>query len=166
MMRVLASSARDDEEVEASVERDGDHVVVRMDKQTYRLKVVAGDGGRLEVHDEEGRTHLVEVVGTDLRVDGLAFPLKVRKAPPKVEGAMRGTGGAAGVTTVKPPMPGKIAKVQVKSGDAVQPGDVLVILEAMKMQNEIISPVEGVVKSMEVKVGDSIDSKKVICTIE
>lgn len=165
-MRVLAASGTGDE-VEASVERDGeDHIVVKIGEASYRLQVFVGEGGRLEVQDDQGRTHVVEVVGTDLRVDGLAFPFQVRKAPPKVEGAMRGGGGAAGMTTVKPPMPGKIAKVLVSPGDAVQPGDVLVILEAMKMQNEIVSPVEGTVKGIEVKVGDSIDSKRVICTIE
>ncbi len=163
-MRVLASTGGD--EVEVSVERDGDDIVVGLEGEEHRFRVSKEDGGRIEVEDKEGRLHLVEMVGTDLRVAGMAFPLSVRKAPPKVEGAMRGSGAHAGLTTVKPPMPGKVARVEVSPGDTVQAGEVLVILEAMKMQNEIVAPVEGTIKSVDVKEGDSIDMKRVICTIE
>ncbi len=164
MPRVLA--VRGDQEVEADVQRYADEVIVRIGDVEHRFRVEATSGGRLEMRMEDGTLHVVEVVGTDLRVDGHAYPLEVRKAPPKVAGAMRGAGASGGVTKVKPPMPGKIVKIAVAPGDRVQPGEVLVILEAMKMQNEIVSPVEGTVRAVGVKEGESIDAKKVLCEIE
>ncbi|MBW3581637.1 MAG: biotin/lipoyl-binding protein [Euryarchaeota archaeon] len=79
---------------------------------------------------------------------------------------MKGGGAASGITQVKPPMPGKVVKVAVSAGDVVQAGDVLVVLEAMKMQNEIVSPVEGTVKSVGVENGENIDAKRVLVEIE
>ena len=52
---------------------------------------------------------------------------------------------AAGATTVSAPMPGKVLSINVKAGDAVKSGDVLLILEAMKMQNEIMAPADGTI---------------------
>jgi glutaconyl-CoA/methylmalonyl-CoA decarboxylase subunit gamma len=165
-VRVIAS--RDEDEIEADVRRAGDDdnvVLVTIGGEEHRFRFTAGTGGRIEMEDQEGRLHVVEVVGTDLRVDGLPYRVALRKAPPQVRGAMGGAGGAGGVTRVKPPMPGKIVKVAVKAGDRVQAGDMLVVLEAMKMQNEIVSPVEGTVKSVAVEEGETIDAKRVICEI-
>lgn len=63
---------------------------------------------------------------------------------------------AAGDTTVSAPMPGKIVKLVASVGQAVNAGDVLLILEAMKMQNEITAPAAGTVKSFAVNAGDSV----------
>lgn len=163
-MRVLADHG--EHQVEADVRREGDTVTVRIGETEHVFRIIGEDNGRLELELDGGKVHVVEIVGPDLRVDGRPFALTARKAPPHVPGAMRGAGGPGGATSVKPPMPGKIVKVAVSAGDHVQPGEVLVILEAMKMQNEIVSPIEGTVKSVGVKEGESIDSKRVICEIE
>jgi glutaconyl-CoA decarboxylase len=63
---------------------------------------------------------------------------------------------AAGTTTVDAPMPGKVLSVNVKKGDKVASGDVLLILEAMKMQNEIMAPSDGVVSDIRVNAGDTV----------
>ena len=57
----------------------------------------------------------------------------------------RAAAGAAGAVAVKAPMPGNILDVKVKAGASVKAGDVLVILEAMKMENEIVAPQDGTV---------------------
>ncbi len=64
----------------------------------------------------------------------------------------------AGAETIKAPMPGSILKVQVNTGDAVKKGQVLCILEAMKMENEIISPRDGVVAAVMVQKGVSVNA--------
>lgn len=66
--------------------------------------------------------------------------------------------------TVNSPMPGNILSVNVKVGDAVKKGDVLMILEAMKMENEIMSPCDGTVKSV-VASGISVETGTVLCEI-
>ena len=65
---------------------------------------------------------------------------------------------AAGAVQVNSPMPGNILDVKVSAGQAVQAGDVLVILEAMKMENEIVAPQDGTVASVSVKKGDTVNS--------
>ncbi|MFA6075104.1 MAG: biotin/lipoyl-containing protein [Negativicutes bacterium] len=57
---------------------------------------------------------------------------------------------------VNAPMPGKIVKVTVTAGQAVKQGDVVIILEAMKMQNEIKTPVDGVIKAINVEPGQTV----------
>ena len=66
--------------------------------------------------------------------------------------------GAAGAVTVKAPMPGNILDVKVKAGDSVKAGDVLAILEAMKMENEIVAPQDGTIASVNVNKGDTVNS--------
>ena len=69
------------------------------------------------------------------------------KAAPAPAAAPKAAAGAAGAVTVKAPMPGNILDVKVKAGASVKAGDVLVILEAMKMENEIVAPQDGTVAS-------------------
>ena len=71
----------------------------------------------------------------------------------------------AGGQSVKAPMPGNILDVKVQNGQNVKKGDVLVILEAMKMENEIQAPCDGKVTSVNVRKGDSVETQAVICTI-
>jgi glutaconyl-CoA/methylmalonyl-CoA decarboxylase subunit gamma len=65
---------------------------------------------------------------------------------------------AAGGFTVKAPMPGSVLEVKVKEGDVVNDGAVLIILEAMKMENELTAPQAGTVSSVLVKKGDTVNS--------
>ncbi len=67
--------------------------------------------------------------------------------------------------TVTSPMPGTILDVKVANGAAVKKGDVLMILEAMKMENEIICPCDGTVASVNTTKGSSVDTGAVLCVI-
>ena len=72
---------------------------------------------------------------------------------------------AAGAQTVTAPMPGTILKVNVSNGQAVKKGDVLMILEAMKMENEIMAPCDATVSSVNVSNGASVETGTVLCTL-
>ncbi len=61
---------------------------------------------------------------------------------------------------IVPPMPGKVIEVRVKEGDRVRKGDVLLVLEAMKMRNELTSPVDGVVRGLAVSPGANARAKE------
>ena len=64
----------------------------------------------------------------------------------------------AGATTVEAPMPGKILNIKVSEGQAVKFGEVVVIMEAMKMETEIVAPADGTVSKILVKAVDSVDT--------
>ena len=69
---------------------------------------------------------------------------------------------AAGSATISAPMPGKVLEVKVKAGDAVKSGDVLMILEAMKMQNEIMAPADGTISDVRVSAGQTVGTGDVM----
>jgi biotin carboxyl carrier protein len=66
------------------------------------------------------------------------------------------------VKDIKAPMPGLIIDIKVEEGIVVKKGDPLIILEAMKMENIIKSPGEGVVKKIQVKKGDSVEKNQIL----
>ena len=69
-------------------------------------------------------------------------------------------------TAVEAPMPGTILKILVSNGQAVKNGDAVVVLEAMKMENEITAPCDGTVTAVCVNTGDNVDAGKVLVTIK
>ena len=73
---------------------------------------------------------------------------------------------ATGGTAVNSPMPGTILDVKVNVGDTVTEGQVLMILEAMKMENDIVAPVAGKVVAINVKKGDSVNSNDALASIQ
>ena len=93
----------------------------------------------------------------------VAAPVAPKAAPaaPKAAPAPAVAGG----TAVKAPMPGNIMKINVKAGDAVKKGDVLVVLEAMKMENDICAPADGTVASVEVSQGATVETDAVLVTL-
>ncbi|MCD7974463.1 MAG: biotin/lipoyl-binding protein [Phascolarctobacterium sp.] len=72
---------------------------------------------------------------------------------------------AAGAATVSAPMPGKVLEVKCKVGDAVKSGDVLMILEAMKMQNEIMAPSDGTISDVFVAAGQTVNTGDVMIVL-
>jgi len=73
---------------------------------------------------------------------------------------------SAGATVVNAPIPGTVLDVQVTPGKAVKSGDILLILEAMKMENEIMSPVDGTIDVVQVSKGDAVNAGDLLVTIK
>ncbi|UCE39700.1 MAG: biotin/lipoyl-binding protein [Thermoplasmata archaeon] len=92
-----------------------------------------------------------ETAGTDVTT-----LVEERELPPKTAAAADG---------ILAPMPGKVVAVKVNLGDDVKPGDVVVILEAMKMENEITSNRDGKISEVRVKEGDSVDADDVLVVV-
>ncbi len=74
--------------------------------------------------------------------------------------------GSKGSVVVSAPMPGKILGVKTEVGKAVKKGDVLMVLEAMKMENEIVAPQDGTVASVETTVGAQVESGDTLVTLD
>ncbi|ASI98250.1 acetyl-CoA carboxylase biotin carboxyl carrier protein subunit [Thermococcus celer] len=148
-----------------------------------KVKVIV-DGVEYEVEVEElgaggfkvafdGKEYTVEAKGLGIDVGALSsvqapassvpaqVPAAAPVAPvstpaPAAPATPSAAPGGEGVVTA--PMPGKILRILVKEGDSVKTGQGLLVLEAMKMENEIPSPKDGVIKKILVKEGDTVDT--------
>jgi glutaconyl-CoA/methylmalonyl-CoA decarboxylase subunit gamma len=151
---------------------------LRLDGMEYEVKqqgrAILIDGKRFEpevLGDSvtlEGHSHKVEIEVGHALVDGIVYPFET-------EGLERRRSGGAGVLKASPIagdgavtaiMPGLIIKVLVEAGQAVATGDPLVVLEAMKMESDICSPRDGVIKQVVVKAGDSVRQNQVLVIVE
>ena len=114
-----------------------------------------------------GVTYTVEVeeVGATASAPVAAAPVAAPAAAPKAAPAAPKASGAAGAVSVKAPMPGNIMKVNCKVGASVKKGEVLMVLEAMKMENDICAPQDGVVASVEVAQGASVETDALLVTL-
>ncbi len=114
------------------------------------------------------RRFRVNVNGNEYDITVEEIDASAAKAAPAPKAAPKAEAPAAAPAdgeTVKSPMPGTILKVNVSNGAAVKKGDVLMVLEAMKMENEIMGPCDGKVTSVTVAQGASVESGAVLCTI-
>lgn len=90
-----------------------------------------------------------------------AAPVAAAPAPAAAPAA----GGAEGSVKVAAPMPGKILAIKANQGQAVKRGEVIMILEAMKMENEITAPEDGTIAGINVAVGDSVESGDTLASL-
>ena len=105
----------------------------------------------------------VEEVGASTRTSApkaapKAAPKKATKAAPKAS-------AGAGSVKVSSPMPGKILSVKKNVGDSVSKGDTILVLEAMKMENDIVAPEDGTIASIDVNEGTSVEAGAVLATL-
>ena len=90
---------------------------------------------------------------------------KAAPAPKAAAPKAAAPAGAQGGVKVNAPMPGKILGIKVSAGQAVKKGDVLLVLEAMKMENEIVAPQDGTVASVNTSVGEQVEAGAVLATL-
>lgn len=104
---------------------------------------------------------VVEEVGTE----GAAPVVSAPVAPKPAAAPKAAPAGKAGATVIKAPMQGNLIKINVKPGDSVKKGDVLCVLEAMKMENDIMAPADGVVVTVDAVKGSSVPTDAVLLTL-
>lgn len=93
-----------------------------------------------------------------------AASLPKRQQPPAELPAASASAGATGAKKVESPMPGTIVKVNISAGNKISKGEVAIILEAMKMENEITAPDDGVVAAVNVTAGSNVDTGTILFT--
>ena len=142
-----------------------------MKEYKYKIKGVPYE---VKINSVEENIAKVEVNGVEFEVElekpvaapkpvvrAVAAPVKTIEAPKAAQEAV-----PAGVTAVKAPLPGTAIDIKVAVGDTVKKGQTIVILEAMKMENNIDSERDGKITAIKVKKGDSVMEGSVLVTIE
>lgn len=167
----------DNKEFRVEIERGSEGFNVLLDGKRVKAEVIGAFGGgitsrELPVHLSlivENKVYDVVIENKDtISVDGERFRVKVEDemlsyycgigAKPKVEHAEE--------VAVRVPMPGLVIEVEVAEGDKVKAGDGLVIIEAMKMQNEMKAPRDGIVRQVAVKKGMAVNGGDTLVIIE
>ncbi len=154
----------------------GKLVIVRVDGEIYQAEVKKDSEG-MDIQ-LDGKNCRVELDGGHVSVDGLKHRVEVRNlrrgkpswysaaAKPGDQMAREAMGEAAsGEEMVYPPMPGSVVSIKVKEGDVVKAGTPILVLEAMKMQNELFSSRDGVVREVRVSEGDLVGAGDVLMVI-
>ena len=118
------------------------------------------DGKSYDIFVEAQDQDFLVVVGGDL------FEVRVQdERTRRLAGLRRSPVAPVGEVLIKAPMPGVVTEVPVAEGQPVEAGDIVVVLESMKMQNEFKSPRAGVVHNVRVKAGDQVDQGQIMVTI-
>lgn len=107
----------------------------------------------------------VEELGQEAGAAAPAAPAAQAPVPAPAPKAPAKKAGGEGKIKINAPMPGKILEIKVKEGESIQKGAPVVVLEAMKMENEIYAGEDGVVSSVEVAVGDMVEGGAVLVTM-
>lgn len=144
---------------------------VSVDGQTYEVDFEAVSGQPVYSLIVNGRSHESYIQPGDdawqVLLRGRLYPVKVEDEREKRLRAAAGGGVAeTGEFHLKAPMPGLVVAVPVAEGEQVEKGQVLVILESMKMQNELKSPRDGVVNRIRVRAGESVEQKQALLSVQ
>ncbi len=124
--------------------------------------IVVLNGKKYEVEVEKGNATAVYAGKAEPMAPAAAPAAPAAPAP--VQAAPAAPAGAG--DPVKSPMPGTILDVRVSANQAVKEGDILFILEAMKMENEIVAPRAGTITSVTVTKGSTVQTDQVIATLQ
>lgn len=119
-----------------------------IDGKSHDVRLTEGDGVYVVLLGGE----IFEIVVEDERTRRLA-------------GLKKGAVASSGEVIIKAPMPGVVVEIPVKEGDEVEQGQIILILESMKMQNEFKAPRAGTIHAIRVAVGDKVDQNAVMITI-
>jgi len=138
-----------------------------MNKEDLMMKyyTITVNGNTYEVSVEEGTAAPVNAATSAPALKPSIAQAAAPKAPAAPAPVATPAASSAGSFKVSSPMPGKILAVKATVGQTLKKGDVILILEAMKMENEIVAPQEGVVASINVTAGQSVEAGNLLATL-
>jgi biotin carboxyl carrier protein len=150
------------------LERDGERWRVSLDGKVVNADAVEIDSNTLSLLID-GRSYEVLVTPTPdgaLKLQTGQHEFTAEVVDPRAwRGRTHGALEVEGRQHVVAPMPGKVVRVLVQDGDTVEAGQGILVVEAMKMQNEIRSPKGGMVERLNVKEGQPVNAGEVLCVI-
>ena len=153
------------------IKRDGNKVVAKVDEREYELEASQPEPN-VFLLKHNGNAHEFYVApatqsGAPQIVSSKNGDVEVRLIDPKRLRGSGGSGGSAdGLAEIRTMMPGKVVRLVAKAGDQVEKGDPVLVVEAMKMQNDLKAPKAGVVKEIRIPEGATVAAGDVLAVIE
>lgn len=167
-MNLEAQSGKDTFQLEIRVEDD--KVFAKVDDREYELEASEVEPGAYLLKNN-GRVYQVFVSTTavnqpqEVNVGGTSFEISMID-PKRLRGSGSDHGHSGGHAEIRTAMPGKVVRILAGVGQAVEKGSSVIVVEAMKMQNDMKSPVDGVVKEIRVEEGSTVNAGEVLVVIE
>lgn len=156
-------------ELDLEVRVEGDQLVLETERESVTAHVVSLPDGESYSLLVGGRSFEVAIQeegdGTQVLLDGRRFRVAVRSPLEKTLREVAHADPATRGTTVEAPMPGLIVAIHAQPGSTVRRGEPLVVMEAMKMQNELQAETDGVVRALHVEVGETVEAGKPLVTL-
>ena len=153
----------------------GEVTTIEVEGKTYQAETKKTTKGLAVIVDK--KEYLVRFEGAHVSINGNKHSIEVRNLrrgkPSWYDNAEESEDIKVGKPTHKmsggegfihPPMPGRVVTLKVKVGDSVKIGSPILVLEAMKMQNEIVSNTEGIIREIRVAEGDLVESKDLMAS--
>jgi acetyl/propionyl-CoA carboxylase alpha subunit len=166
-MKLHAKIGDDQQDIEIS--RDGDTVTARMGDREYTLDVAEPDPGLYALRNGSSLTTAFVSKGASgsskVTIAGHEFDVGISD-PKRLRGSAVDAAHAGGTAEIKTMMPGKVVRILVEAGAEVKKGDGVIVVEAMKMQNEMKSPKDGIVKELRSTEGATVNAGDVLVVIE
>ena len=159
------------EALSLEIKRDGARVLAEIDGRRYEVEARESQPGVYTLlsdgHVYECRVNQMDARRESLEVTSGARAFSITLTDPKrLRGAQAAGSHADGISQIIAPMPGKVVRVLVEAGAEVEAGDGLVVVEAMKMQNEMKAPKAGKVTSVNVITGATVNAGDVLVVVE
>ena len=151
--------------------QEGNLLEIKIDNQVYSLDLMHTSDGTFSIINN-GHSYNIELVQQDQPKKYTAFTLyktfDIEVIDAETRYLINRDGGAmhSNENAIISPMPGKIVRILLGQGDQVKKGETVVIISAMKMESEYKSPREGIIKRVNVKEGDTVESNQVLIEIE
>ncbi len=161
----------EDEKHEVEISREGERLTARVNDREYNLDLsepepnvflLKNDGQVFEVFaslDAATPNHYRVKVGNS-EIEATVIDSK------RLRGSAAGAEDASGKAEIKTAMPGKVVRILKSVGDTVEKGDGVIVVEAMKMQNEMKSPKDGIIQDIRVAENDTVSTGDVLVVIE
>ena len=152
---------------------NGDGEIILNDKPV-KVKVLSKIGKTVYSISVDNQLYMVDIQDKDndfiqIYTDGFMFEVEITNEKKKlIQQYLKDTGAGeeTGYAQIKAPMPGLIIKIPVEVGNEVKKGDKIIIIEAMKMENAIASPISGIIKTINTAEGKSVEKEELLIEIE
>ena len=162
-MKLFAELNNEKHEIE--IKREGEKVFARVDEREYELEASEVEPNVFLLKHANQIYQIYVAPNGIVNLKNHQFEVKIAD-PKRLRGSKSSAENADGISEIKTAMPGKLVRILTEIGAEIKQGDGVLVVEAMKMQNEMKSPKDGIVKEIRFAEGDTVNAGDVLAVIE